>query len=195
MERDQSNDTIETGAEPADLTEGDQDWSHLSSDLPTGPRFDVDDGAPITLVADRLRGDLRDEILKRLKAMPKPWTVMSEFEQQEMISGVDRVCADLVGQAVRMVSANGVEYLEGVLIKAETKDATIKTQVNFRRSDPMRHKLNDRAGAPVIVILCDDAEFQGERAPARPDPDEPKLPMGDGGNVAPFRSREDGATL
>ena len=35
------------------------------------------------LNTDTLFGDLRDAILDRLKAMPKPWTVMSEQEQRD----------------------------------------------------------------------------------------------------------------
>lgn len=52
-----------------------------------------------------LMGDLRTAILDRLRAMPKPWTVMSEGEQSDLIAGCERVAVHLVTEATRIVAA------------------------------------------------------------------------------------------
>lgn len=185
-------DTIDLAT--GELIDGDTsdggEFADLSEEVPaSGPRFDIDDGEIVILTTNTLRGDIRDEILKRFKSQPKPWTVMSEFEQRELIGGIDRVAGQLVADAVRIIAANGHPYAEGTLIKVETKDI-LKTQVNFRRDIKLRHLIADRTGQSVIIVLCNADDFDGERAPAQPDPEQPPLPMGDGGNVAAFRGRD-----
>lgn len=148
------------------------------------------------MTLDTLRGDMRRGILDRLRAMPKPWTVMSEMEQSMLINSIDSFTVNLLGQALLLLSgADAFEKIEGLLIKTETKGQTIKTQVDFSRSLPDHARLSlDRAVTrKVMLLLIDTEDFMGEREPDGPDPDEPKLPIeptdANGGTVHKLRGR------
>lgn len=146
-------------------------------------------GDIVAAVADSevLRGDLRDAILDRLKAMPRPWTTMSEAQQRDMIGSVDLAARELIRKAVALLAANGFPALPAKLVKAQIKDG-LQCQVDLSRHDPQRDRLLDHMGKPVMIVLADLAEFMGEREPAKPDPDQPELPGGDG-KVAPFKAK------
>lgn len=139
-----------------------------------------------------LYGDLRDAILDRLRAMPKPYTVMSEAEQREMIEGVERASAHLVDQAVKLIAANGKPTITATVEQCTAKDG-IKVVLTASRHDPLRYELLDAVGKSALIVVADAVPYMGERELAKPDPDQPELPVGgnNGGDVRPFRSRDD----
>lgn len=145
--------------------------------------------AQAEFATDTLYGDLRDAVLARLKAMPKPWTVMSEQEQWDMITGVERACEHLIRTAVDLIAANGHAVIRGTLEQAVVKDG-IKAVLKLSQHDAQRHELTDAVGGAVLLVVANYNAFMGARGPAKPDPDQPVLPMGDGGNVAPLKPRE-----
>ena len=65
-----------------------------------------------------------------------------------------------------------------------------KAVLQLSRHDPMRHELIDSVGKAVVIVVADAEQFMGQRAPAKPDPKEPPLPLGDDGNVKPFAPRD-----
>lgn len=143
-----------------------------------------------------LFGDLRDAILARLRAMPKPWTVMSEADQRDMIDGVERVARELVTAAVRLVAANGRPSVPALLESCTVKRGVKATLSMVAVDDPTRHMLFDHVGQTVLVVAADPQSFLGEKDKAKPDPDTPPLPLGgggpvgkDSGNVKPLRGR------
>jgi hypothetical protein len=144
--------------------------------------------APV-LNTDTLFGDLRDAILMRLKAMPKPWTVMSETEQYNMIAGVERATEHLISAAVHLIAANGHPVIRAKLDSLSCKDG-IKAAVALSRHDAQRHQLMDAVGKPVLLVVADPDAFMGAKAEAKPDPQQPPLPMGEGDNVAPLKPRD-----
>lgn len=177
---------------------GEQAPDPLLADEPTLPAawFEILANGDISHIAlDTLRGDLRRGMLDRLRAMPKPWTVMSEFEQNMLIQSMDTFATHVLGQALLLLAnADAYVRLDGLLIKTETKGATIKTQVDFARQmdDASRIALEHAVGQRVMVLLIDRDSFMGEREPDQPDPDEPKLPMEpdtSGGSVTKLRGR------
>jgi hypothetical protein len=143
------------------------------------------------LNTETLMGDLRGAILDRLRAMPKPWTVMNEREQADMIEGVDRVSRHLVAQAVRLIAANGHATIPATLVQCAMKDG-IKVVLEVSKFDQQRHQLMDAvvAGAAAHIVLADAEPFMGEREPVKPDPDQPAMPGMEGDNVKPIRSRK-----
>lgn len=143
---------------------------------------------PPVLNTDTLFGDLRDAILDRLKAMPKPWTVMSETEQRDMIYGVESATTHLIHAAVNLVAANGHPTIKATFESATVKDG-LKAVLQLSRHDPMRHELIDTVGKAVVIVVADAEQFMGQKAPAKPDPREPPLPLGDD-NVRPFQPKD-----
>lgn len=142
-----------------------------------------------TLDTETLFGDLRDAILDRLKAMPKPWTVMSENEQRDLIIGVEMATRHLINSAVTLIAANGHPTIKATLASATVKDG-IKAVLQMSMHDPMRHELMDAVGKPVVVVVAEVAQFLGEKSPAKPDPQEPALPLNSGDNVKPLKPKD-----
>lgn len=143
---------------------------------------------------DTLVGDLRDIILSRLRAMPKPWTVMSEAEQQDMIYGVENAARTLVNDAVNLIASNGNPCVRAMVEQAVFKDG-LKVVLSASKHDERRHELADAVGASVLVVITDAAKYGGEQSPARPDPDQPDMigeddGESDGENVKPFKGRD-----
>ena len=147
----------------------------------------------VTLVSDTLMGDLRDAILDRLRAMPKPWTVMSEAEQRDMISGVHRVASHLVDQAVTLIAANGQRTIRAMVYQCVIKDE-MKIVLKANRHDAQRLEMIDAVGSVALIAFADREPFMGERGPAKPDPDQPPLVLDDGtviehSNVKPMHGK------
>lgn len=142
-------------------------------------------------VTDTLVGDLRDALLGRLKAMPKPWTTMSEGEQQSLIDGCTNAARTLVALAAQIIAANGQPHIVATLEQVLIKDGA-KLVLKASRHTPEIHDFIDAAGATVVLALADTQSFGGERSPAKPDPDEPELPVEDAGSskVKPFKSKD-----
>jgi hypothetical protein len=149
---------------------------------------DVADKIDEWMDSSTLFGDLRDALLGRLRAMPKPWSVMSEAEQQELIEGTERVASHLVRNAVKLIAANGRASIDATLEQATVKDG-IKAVITLSQRHPLRHELTDAVGKAVLIVVADVTEFMGEKAPAKPDPEEPSLPISDSGNVKPFKGK------
>jgi hypothetical protein len=149
------------------------------------------DDEPALPSTDTLYGDLRDAILDRLRAMPKPYTVMSEKEQGEMIEGVERVASHLVHQAVKLIAANGKPTIPATVEQCTAKDG-IKVVLKVSLHDPLRYELLDAVGKPALLVVADASPYMGEDGPVKPDPDQPPLPEVDGetGEIRPFRGRD-----
>jgi hypothetical protein len=169
----------------------------------TAELSDVEKRVELVMSSDTLMGDIRDVILDRLKAMPKPWTVMSENEQRDLIYGVESAAENLIRRAALLIAANGYPIIEGRVEQSALKD-DIKTVVRVSKHHPDRLSLLDAAGHSCIIVIADVAQFMGERAPAEPDPEQPELdiPVADNGaataaepgedvpgNVKPFKSK------
>lgn len=131
---------------------------------------------PVLNRMDTMRGDLRDAMLQRLRAMPKPFTVMSEAEQREMIEGVDRVATHLVSEACKIIAANGHAAFRAVPDGFKNKGDDVTIQLKAVGTD-LAHALLEHKGAPVMIVLASPEAYMGETAPAKPDPDEPPLPL------------------
>ena len=131
---------------------------------------------PIILVADTMVGDLRDFLLDRLKHnhSPLPWNLRPEAEQRETISQTETAVRRWVHQACATIAANGHPAARASLVKFQAKDG-IQMQINMAASDPMRHALMDHVGGSVLVVIADPEQFNGERAPAPINKDQPDM--------------------
>lgn len=123
----------------------------------------------LDLAAATLTGDIRDFLLDRVRNLGKPWAAMTEDEQSDQIHAAKDAAEHLVRQVVTLIASEGRKSLVGNLVKVQIKDA-IQCQVNFSKSDELRHELFDAQGQAVLLVVASAEPFTGQRAPAEPTP-------------------------
>jgi hypothetical protein len=107
-----------------------------------------------------------------------------------MIDGCNQVATHLVVQATQILAANGRPTIRAMLEQATVKDG-IKAVLTMSQHDEQRHALMDAVNSPVLIVVADHAPFMGERAPAKPDPDQRSIPGTEpDDNVKPFRGKD-----
>lgn len=133
--------------------------------------------------AETLRGDLRDWLLDNYRRLDKPWTKLSELEQRQLICRAE----DASRAAVRGALGLAVNYpfptIAVAVGKYTGKDGTLKAEFTCPDTDDNLVRVA-RAGRAVLVLVDPD-EFAGERAPARAEPDQPGLALGEGETIDP----------
>lgn len=152
---------------------------------------DVAKAAPTVdeiLDASTLFGDTRDAILERLRHLPKPWTVLSEKEQQEWIDSTERVARTLVTRAVHIVAAQGRPTVLATCEKLTLKDG-LKAELTASRTDDIVLALNRAVGQTVLIVVTNEDAYLGEKQKAKPDPDQREMVTSDG-EVVPLKPRD-----
>jgi len=112
-------------------------------------------GSAEAFAVNTLTGDLRDAMLQRIMHLQKPWAQMTEEEQGDQIAGVSAAA---------------------VCSSANVKADGIEVKLTISRSAEERHVLLDAVGSPVFITPAEVAEFIGERAPAKPTPNQSSIP-------------------
>lgn len=128
----------------------------------------------IDLASETLTGDVRDFLLDRVKNLSMPWPKMTEEEQAGVIHSCTAAAEHLVRQIVVLIASQGRKAIVGNLLQVTRKDS-IKAQVEFAKTDELRHELFDAQGSAVLLVVADAEPFTGERAPAEPDPNQTEL--------------------
>lgn len=128
------------------------------------------------LVIDALTvtGDVRDAILDRFRSMKKPYAQCSEEEQSNIILQATAIATNLVQEVVKIVAAAGRKCIVGDLEQVTIKDG-YKAVITLSKSSEYRHELADAQGSAVLLVVAGVEEFVGEKAPAKPDPDQHSL--------------------
>lgn len=126
------------------------------------------------LAAATLMGDIRDFMLDRIKTQKKPWVAMTEDEQRDEIYAAKTAADRLVREVVHIISAQGRKVITGVLDQVTVKKE-VKAVVTFPKTDQARHELIDSQGSHVLIVVAGTEEFSGEKAPAKPDPNQGDL--------------------
>lgn len=128
------------------------------------------------LQAETLTGDIRDFLLGHLRDMQKPWPQMSEREQGAKIAACNRAAENLVRGAVAIVAHQGFPHIHVDVGKWTVKEG-VKPEVVARATvDNITH-LAEHANGTAILVLAEANEFFGQRQDAKPEPDEPELPI------------------
>ena len=142
----------------------------------TETEFENETGIP-EFVAETLRGDVRDAVLREFKAMEKPWAQMNEKEQERLIHRAVDIAHSLTNSAIRVAAHRGFAYLVAG-VKQFTVTDEIKTVVTCSATVENITKLAKHAGEMVCVLISPTVFF-GEREKATPDVvGELKLPKG-----------------
>jgi hypothetical protein len=134
--------------------------------------------APIEL--GTLSGDIRDVLLTHMRSMRVPWAMLSEDEQRDKIEAATKCGEDVVRRAVQAVAIGGfpavvvsvgsVKFDKGVEIKL-TAAGIVENIV----------RLAEHGKQSAVLVLAESANYFGDRAPARPDKQQPGLPLEDAG--------------
>lgn len=144
------------------------------------PNIEID---PDTVLAaaetETLSGDVRDALLTHLRAIKVPWAMLSEEEQQEHITAISNTAEHAVRRIVGLVAGGGMPAVIGTIKKFTVTDAI---KVEFLVSSLVANicALAEHGKTQAVLVLSNATEFLGEHAPAKPDPDQPDLPMQEG---------------
>lgn len=130
-----------------------------------------------------MAGDLIAATLGELKAAPTVWQKMSEAQQQEVIYRVTNRVAHNIEQAVMMIAAEARPSIRAKLAAVTIKD-DLKATVLLSRHHPDRHEFIDSAGQEILIVLLNAEQFTGGAGDIKADPDQPALPLPEGGDAA-----------
>lgn len=129
---------------------------------------------PIAL--ETLTGDLRDALLTHLRAMETPWTLLPEKKQQEKIDAITRMAEELARRSTELIAAKGFDHVLAKIGKLTISEkGSVASAIECAKSEENVVNLMARQNAYAVLILCDPADYFGERAAAKPDPDQPEL--------------------
>lgn len=113
-----------------------------------------------------LRGDIRDEVLREFKHMPKTWQTMTEDEQQRVINRAADVADKLVRKAVDLVAARGLPALPIEVGKFTVDGAAIKGTFECYADDESLLRIKHLANKRAMFVLASPDAYNGEKAKA-----------------------------
>ena len=127
--------------------------------------------------SSRLVGDLGDFLLKDLRVSRdlKPWSKMSEKEQEALIDRAEKQAQSIIAGVTRSVASHGIEHMEGML---EDKGSFGEGFFSIKVKVPMNAKnmlLLAKHDGEVQVVFSSPQKFQSTLM-VRSQPDAPKLP-------------------
>ncbi len=125
-----------------------------------------------------LSGDIRDALLTHLRSIKIPWAMLAEDEQQEHITAIQNTAEHAVRRLVGIIAGGGMPAVVGTVAKFTVKN---DIKVEFLVSSLVANicSLAEHGKAQAVLVLSNASDFIGEHAPAKPDPDQPDLPMQD----------------
>lgn len=121
------------------------------------------------LAKETLTGDLRDKLLENMRNLPDVWQKLNEQAQQDQIDRATAQAKDLVEQAVKLIASGGRKTVPAKLEKLTLKDGC---KVEMTCSSSWIGELAPVLNNDVLIVTNSDDEFHGEKAPAKPDPDQ-----------------------
>lgn len=127
---------------------------------------------------ETLSGDIRDALLTHLRGIKVPWAMLAEDEQQDHITAIQNTAEAAVRRIVGLVAGGGMPCVVGTIKKFTVSDA-IKVEFSVTSLVANICALAEHGKTQAVLVLSNASDFIGEHAPAKPDPDQPDLPMQD----------------
>lgn len=127
------------------------------------------------VVADTLRGDMRDNMLAWFKAQPAHWQALTEAQQGNLAYSLDRFCEGLIARVCNIVATAGRPSIRARLVQYAEKDG-IEAKIKLASTSEVVAYLHEACGRDVVIVMPATEEFMGERAQAKVDPDQPAIP-------------------
>ncbi len=114
--------------------------------------------------SETLRGDIRDELLREFKHMPKSWQTMNEDEQQRCIDRASDIADSLVRKAVDLVASRGLPALPIEVGKITIDGAACKGAFECYADDDNLLRIRHLQGSRAMFVLASPSAFQGEKS-------------------------------
>lgn len=126
--------------------------------------------------AETLSGDIRDALLTHVRAIRVPWSMLSEEEQADTITAISHSAENAVRRIAGVIAAAEQPHVVGTINKFVVKN---DCKVEFLAASLVDNivALAEHGKTSAVLVLADSSEFIGERAPAKPDPDQKALPV------------------
>lgn len=142
---------------------------------------DMEGGEP-DLKLDTLSGDLRDEMLTRMKHLKATWPLLTQGEQIDLANGLELFANKMIRRIVHLVTKQEFPHTAVKLAEMKIKGGKdIEAKIVCDNIEYNRSVLGEHIGQLVQIVMIDSDAFMGERAAAKTDPDQPGLPLdGDG---------------
>jgi hypothetical protein len=126
--------------------------------------------------AQTLSGDVRDALLTHVRGIRVPWAMLSEQEQADEIAAISRTAEHTVRIVAGLIAAAETPHVVAKVAKFTVK-TDLKIELMVANLVGNICALAEHGSRNVVLVLADAADFMGERAPAKPDPDQPQLPI------------------
>lgn len=139
---------------------------------------DKKDKDALDIATETATGDLRDMIIGHFRAMEDPWSKLSEKQQQDKIYAATNAAEHAIRTVVNLVAQRGFTHVHAQLGKI-TIDKGIKMEVTAVSTSGNIQRLADHGKGTVLLVFADVEQYFGARSEAKPDPDEPGLPLED----------------
>ncbi len=125
-------------------------------------------------LSETLSGDIRDALLTHVRSIKVPWTMLAEDEQQDAINAIAQTAETAVRAAARIIAQRGFQHVIVTTGKWTVKEG-VKLECDASATLENINSLAQHGSGAAVLVLVDPQEFFGERAPAKPDKDQPDL--------------------
>lgn len=129
------------------------------------------------VASEHLMGEIRDALLMQVRSMETPWSKLSEDEQADRIKIVSRTAEWAVRQMAHTIAKQGFEYVPAILKDFTVKAGAVKGKFEALVSERNVIRLADHQDKAAIIVLVDADQYLGAATEAKPDPQEPELPI------------------
>lgn len=155
----------------------------------------------IKIARETATGDVRDLLLQEIKHAKlgaTPWAQMTEEQQRSAIDRCQQFGDALVARVARIVAADGRMAIDGYVDATNIKDTkdgpVLRVAIHSARTERNMGALGMAVGGTVAILVQDIQPYRGERAPARPDPDQPDLGLASRIDLTHAPKGQDGMT-
>lgn len=144
--------------------------------LPEGLRIEDVQPKPMEFAAKSLSGDVRDMILMHMRDIKVPWAMLSEDEQSDKIHAATSAGMDVVRRCFNVLRAQDFAHVH-VTLGSWKVDKGVELKLFIAPTSGNIELLALHSKSQALLILSEASDFYGERAPAKPDKDQPELPL------------------
>lgn len=134
---------------------------------------------PLSMEAATLSGDVRDTLLGHLRSIKVPWTMLNEDEQSDKIGAISHCAETLVRSSLAIVVKAGFPSLV-VNVGSYKVDKGVEVKILAAPTVENITMLAQHGKGSAVLVLAEASDFFGERGTAKPDKDQPDLPLGAG---------------
>lgn len=127
---------------------------------------------------DTLAGDLRRDLLDRLKQLRAPWPQLTNHEQTDAANGVDLYARSVIKRLVYLLTRETFDSTAVKLFDVQIKGSKgIVGKVSCDNVYENLRLMTENCDTLVKLVFVDSTVFMGEREKEEADPDQPELPI------------------